>query len=90
MSISEQEILQLAREYGAHFGLKLSTIGTYAVNDGKFFGRLEQRGSCTVRTSRIVLSWFSEIWPDADLVWPAGIARPALSGSGAPKKKDAA
>ncbi|WP_349295269.1 hypothetical protein ABEB22_18475 (plasmid) [Thioclava sp. 'Guangxiensis'] len=76
MSISEQEILKLANEYSAHSGLKLSTISTYAANDGKFLDRLQSRGSCTVRTARIVWNWFSDNWPDKDLDWPKDISRP--------------
>jgi len=69
------QIIKLAEAYSAHTALKLSTIGAYAVNDGKFFPRLSDGGECTLRTAKRVLSWFSTNWPD-DLEWPRDIQRP--------------
>jgi hypothetical protein len=77
-----EDIKQLSATYCAHEGLKLSTVGTYAANDGKFFIRLEAGASCTLRTAASVVKWFDENWPE-DLQWPAKISRPS-------KNKDAA
>lgn len=73
----------LAEAYSAHRGLKLSTVGVYAVNDGKFFDRIKAGGGCTIRTAEKVMSWFGDVYP-ADLEWPREIPRPPKS------KKEAA
>ena len=70
------DIKDLAEAYAAHSGLKLSTLGAYAVNDGKFFHRLEEGRGCTLRTYHKVLGWFDANWP-ADLEWPRHIPRPS-------------
>lgn len=70
-----QHLLHLAGNYAAHTGKKPSTLGVYAVNDGKFFGRLQAGSSCSLRTADRVLNWFHENWPD-DLAWPSDIPRP--------------
>lgn len=69
-------ILTLAKRYAAHKGMKISSLGAYAVNDGKFFARLENGGSCTLRTAEKVMVYFRDVWP-ADLEWPNEVARPA-------------
>lgn len=68
-------LIRVAKGYGDHVGLKLSTIGAYAVNDGKFFERLEAGGECLPRTAMKLLNYLAEYWPD-DLEWPADIPRP--------------
>jgi len=67
-----------AKLYSEHSGRRLSTIGAYAVNDGKFFDRIEGGGSCTLRTAQKMLVWLSEVWP-GDLDWPDDIPRPVRS-----------
>lgn len=79
-----QDLITIASTYSAHVGLKLSTIGAYSVNDGKFFDRLGAGGSCTLRTARRVFDYLSDNWP-ADLEWPRDIPRPKPS-----KNKEAA
>ena len=76
-------ILKLARQYADHKGYALATIATYAAGDGKFFKRLNDGSSCTLRTAERVLQWFSDNW-DEDLEWPRSIPRPK------PNKKEAA
>ena len=70
-----EHLTTLADAYGAHCGLKLSTIGAYSVNDGKFFERLKAGKGCTIRTGARVLQWFSDAFPP-DLEWPRHIPRP--------------
>ena len=79
MTTTEQ-LLALANVYGAHTGLTRATVGTYVMNDGKFFSGLAGEGvekprSCTLRTAERVLTWFSDHWP-SDLPWPADVPRP--------------
>lgn len=69
-------IVELAEAFAQHTDLKLSTISTYAANDGKWLDGLKGDASCTLRKAAIVVGWFSDNWP-ADLEWPAHISRPA-------------
>lgn len=73
-----EQIRSLADAYSAHTGLKKTTLGVYAVNDGKFFGRLKDGYDCRTKTARKVSEWFSANWPE-DLEWPRSIPRPTPS-----------
>lgn len=73
--MNTSDILRQAEIYCDHTGKTLSTVGSYAVRDGKFFLRLKDGGGCTLRTAKRVIEWFDQNWPD-DLAWPAGINRP--------------
>tara|TARA_R110002110_G_scaffold283655_1_gene497804 strand:+ start:209 stop:460 length:252 start_codon:yes stop_codon:yes gene_type:complete len=81
--MSTAELLRLASEYGAHIGLSQATISTYAANDGKFFRRLSEGASCTLKTADKLARWFSTHWPE-DLEWPSDIPRPDKN---APERK---
>ncbi|RDD65020.1 hypothetical protein DU478_17620 [Thalassococcus profundi] len=74
--MSTDQLLQLAREFGRHKGLKLSTVGAYTANDGKFFLRIAGGAGCTLNTAMRICQWFSDNWPP-DLEWPSDIPRPA-------------
>ena len=80
--MTTDDLLLLANAYAEERNLKISTVSSYAANDGKFFDRLSEGAGCTLKTATRLLIWFSENWP-AELEWPASIARPS-------KKKDAA
>ncbi|MFZ5749878.1 MAG: hypothetical protein ACOY5U_02310 [Pseudomonadota bacterium] len=71
-------LIELARAYGAHRGLTLSTVSTYAAADGKFFAQIGKGASCTIRKAERIAQWFSDNWP-ADLEWPRAIPRPPKS-----------
>lgn len=73
-------LTKLARAFAAHKGLKLSTVSTYAAQDGKYFDRLEHGAGCTLRKAERLVQWFSDNWP-ADLEWPRDIQRPARGHS---------
>lgn len=73
-----EHLLDLADAYSAHTGLRLTTVGAYAANDGKFFGRLKAGAGCTLRKASAIVRWFSDNWP-ADLEWPRDIARPSAA-----------
>ncbi|CUH68034.1 hypothetical protein TG4357_03353 [Thalassovita gelatinovora] len=68
-------IVELAEAFASHCGLKLSTVSTYAANDGKWLDGLKGNASCTLRKASVVIRWFSDNWP-SDLEWPADIPRP--------------
>ncbi len=72
---SERFLLDLAEAYSVQKGLTLTTVGTYAVKDGKFFNSLVDGKSCTLRRAKLVVDWFDAKWP-ADLEWPRQIPRP--------------
>ncbi|MFN3576398.1 MAG: hypothetical protein ACK4TJ_05390 [Tabrizicola sp.] len=76
--MNTETLVQLAEIYASYRRVTLSTISTYAATDGKFFGRLKDGAGCTLRKAALVLSWFSDNWPE-DLEWPAEIARPPKS-----------
>ena len=75
-----QTLTKIATEYAQQTGLKLSTVSTYAANDGKFFKSLSEGAGCTLRKADRVIQWFDENWP-ADLEWPQDIPRPSLNKS---------
>jgi hypothetical protein len=75
-SMETSAIILLAESYGAHRGRTLSTVSTYAANDGKFFTRLKAGAGCTLKTAARLVLWFDANWP-ADLEWPKSIARPS-------------
>ncbi len=80
--MNKQTILTLAKAYAEHTGLALSTISTYAAEDGKWLINLQKpEVSCTLRKAERVLQWFSDNW-GADLEWPRNITRPAPSKTG--------
>ncbi|MGK8234011.1 hypothetical protein ACLGGT_07485 [Roseovarius sp. MS2] len=81
--MNSEQIQALASSYSSHTGLKVSTLGVYAVNDGKFFLRLIGGYDCRTKTAQKVAEWFSDNWP-TDLEWPRDIPRPSA------KQEDAA
>ncbi|MFN3662345.1 hypothetical protein [Yoonia sp.] len=77
--MNTEKLVMIAELYSAHTGLKLSTISTYARNDGKFFGSLKSgTAGCTLKTADSVVRWFDENWP-SDLEWPDCVPRPSIS-----------
>lgn len=75
-AMTPEQIVTLAKSYGEHRSLKLSSLGVYTVNDGKFLVRLENGGDATTRMLHKALTWFDENWPQ-DLEWPYGVERPS-------------
>ena len=71
----ESFLSRLATLYASARGIGVARVGVLAVNDGKFFSRIERGGSCTLRTADRVLRWFSDHWPE-HLEWPPDIPRP--------------
>lgn len=75
-------LLKLAETLAAHTDKKVTTLGVYSVNDGKFFERLKKGGGCTLKTAHRVLDWFDQNWAE-DLEWPEQIERPSRKGRAA-------
>lgn len=78
--MNTESLIKLARILARHRGLKLTTISTYAANDGKLLTRLQGGASITIRRHDNILQWFSDDWP-SDLEWPPDIPRPTSSAS---------
>lgn len=73
--MTNEQIKNIFAVYCAHTGRRPSTVGNYAVNEGKFFDRIEEGRTCTISTAQKLLGWLSDNWP-ADLEWPRGVPRP--------------
>lgn len=74
--MTDEQIMKLAQAYARHTGLKLTTLGNYAVRDGKFFEQLGNGRELRRRTRRKVAAWFDLNWVE-DLEWPEDIPRPS-------------
>jgi hypothetical protein len=70
-------LLQLVGAYSAACQLNESTIGRFCAADGRFFSRIREGKTFTVKKYDEVVAWFSANWPD-ELGWPAGIDRPPV------------
>lgn len=71
-----ENLLSVARCFGAARSLELSTLGRMAADDGRFFARLQDpQTTFTARKYDAVMGWFAANWPDG-LEWPAGVPRP--------------
>lgn len=81
--MNKDHLIRTAEAYAQHHGLKLTTVSTYAANDGKWVDSLKTGASCTLRKAAVVMQWLSDRWP-SDLEWPRDIPRPPKS------KKEAA
>lgn len=86
--MSTEHIIRLAEAYGRHCALELSTVSTYAENDGKWLPGLKAGSSCTLRRAERVTRWFSTNWP-ADLEWPRDIPRPTPATNASRKRRAA-
>lgn len=75
-----KDLMTLADRYTGHVGIKLSTVGVYSANDGKFFLRLGDGYDCRTKTAQKVADWFSTNWP-ALLFMGALTKAPICSGS---------
>lgn len=69
------ELITLAEAFCIHRGVTLSTVSTWAVNDGKRLTHLKMGGGCTVKTFQRLMQFFSDAWP-SDLEWPRSVPRP--------------
>ena len=75
---THSQLLHLCDLLAEHRGISHWRIGALTGQSGRFFDRLRNGHSCTLRTAETVLAWFSAHWP-ADLPWPADIPRPPVA-----------
>lgn len=64
-----------AEAYATARAIELSTVGRLAAGDWRFFDRIVDGKSFTVRKYDEVMCWFSANWPEG-AEWPADIRRP--------------
>jgi len=70
-----EQLLAVARAYGASEGLDLSTVSWRALGDTKKLPAIERGADIQVRRLERTMQWFSDNWPSAE--WPDGVPRPA-------------
>ncbi|WP_205910138.1 hypothetical protein [Rhizobium rhizophilum] len=70
-------LLQLVGAYSAACQLNESTVGRFCAADGRFFSRIREGKTFTVKKYDEVVVWFAVNWP-AELCWPQGIDRPVI------------
>lgn len=78
-------LVGVARAYAKATDLELSSVGMYALRDGRFFERIKPKngGKFGMDTYDRAMQWFSDRWPE-HAKWPDGTPRPA------PTAKDSA
>ena len=73
--LTTEEMLKIARLYAKWRGVALSSLSRLAGRSPSYFERLSA-GLGRIATLRKAGEWLSTNWPDEDLPWPKGIARP--------------
>ena len=73
--MNEKSLVELGQRFADARGVSLWWVGFKVADDGKFFVRLREGKTCTLRSARTVVQRLSDIWPD-DLDWPPDVARP--------------
>lgn len=68
-------LISLGTAYGQAKNLGLATIGRLCAADGRFFSRIDDGKTFTVKKYDEVVAWFDTNWPQ-EVAWPAGITRP--------------
>jgi hypothetical protein len=74
----EQHLTALCDAYANHMSITHWRVSFLVRGDGSFFKRLKDGSTCTLKTFRKSIQWFSDHWPE-DLEWPEGIPRPSKS-----------
>ena len=77
MSMTD-DLMTIARSYGASLGLELSTVSWRALGDTKKLAAIDAGSDIQVGRCEKTLQWFSDNWP-ANTDWPEGIERPSRS-----------
>lgn len=73
-----KNLFDLAEAFGASRQLNESTIGKLCASDGRFFARLRDGKTFTVKKYDELVVWFSRHWP-SDAEWPTRIHRPKVN-----------
>jgi len=70
-----KNLFELADSFRHAKRLTESTVGKMCAADGRFFSRIRDGKTFTVKKYDDLVEWFSANWPD-EAEWPAGIERP--------------
>ncbi len=76
------DLFALASAYGEAKNIEEATVGRHCAADGRFFERLRDGKTFTIRKYDEVVAWFATNWP-AQIEWPPEVARPAPAPVGA-------
>lgn len=71
-------LLTVAAVYCVACGLNDSTVGRQCAADGRFFSRIREGKTFTIKKYDEVIRWFSANWPDG-AAWPADVPRPSVA-----------
>mgnify|MGYP000592279100 CR=1 FL=1 len=75
----EQELANHLLTVGARFGairkLEESTVGRLCASDARFFSRIREGQTFTIKKYDRVMAWFVDQWPEFS-EWPANVPRP--------------
>lgn len=72
-----KQLFDLGAAYAKAMRLEESTVGRLCAADGRFFVRLRDGKTFSVRKFDDVVRWFAANWP-ADAAWPEDIERPEV------------
>lgn len=70
-----RHLLTASAAYADATGKAMTTIGRKAAGDWRFFDRLQEETSFTIRIYDKVMAWFSQNWP-TEVDWPSDVPRP--------------
>ncbi len=70
-----EQLLEVARAYGAAENKDLSTVSWRALGDTKKLAAIIDGADIQSRRFLKTMQWFSDHWPD-NAIWPEDIARP--------------
>ena len=84
MDSLSQNLVHLAELYAKHKNVRLWRIGHQAAGRGGFFVDIKAGRSCRTNTYETVVQWFSDHWPDEQVLpWPEHLVpRPPRSQPG--------
>ena len=75
--LDTKQLLTVAHSFAELRRLKLSTVSSLALQDGKRLAALEDGADITTGRCRRTMQWFSDNWPDGP--WPDEVPRPEPS-----------
>lgn len=73
-------LIALGTRYAAARKLELGTVGRLCAADGRFFSRIGDGKTFTIKKYDEVVGWFSANWP-VEAEWPKAVRRPELAGA---------
>lgn len=75
--ILKHHLLTATRLYAAALGISISAASRRAMGDGRFFARIDEGCTFTVRIYDRAMQWFAVNWPK-NTPWPPHVPRPEI------------